>query len=775
MRQRLRVMVLAMAACGIASRAAAQPSGFVYTLFDNGPLISAVDGAALAADGTLTHLPGFPISTGGVGLGLGFVNGLAYAPDTRRLFALNGLSHTVIAWTADASTGALTAMPFSPISLPGGLGFPFSIAVNPAGSVLVVGDAAGKVASFAISDTAATPAPGSPYSTGGTLGVFSTTFSRDGAYVYAGLAGATGTSISAFSASQISGALTPLPGSPVNVGAFLFGHQTDTSGRLFAVNSFSGPGTSSGFVFTTPGGVPTPVAGNPFVTPQYYPVTGLLLPAGYYLTTGLVNGTTTEGNVAVFRISGTGAGTVLTTVPGSPFATGGNYSLASVADTSGLVVVTGNGQTRNLTVFRLEPSTGALTRLSVSPTAVNTGTLDGIAFAAVPASPPPPTPTPPFPPTITPIPDQTLAMNTSIAVPFTIGGDLLPTALRVTLSSSNPTLLPVSTSTLTTECDITGACTLRITPEDGRAGTAVITVSVFDGYSATSTSFTVTVTGATTRPTTPDVVLANAVGSGIAVTWTAPSSGAPAYYAVAWGTAPGAANLPLQLVPGTSGRLDLPAAPSGTYFFRVYAVGSVDVSAASRETSVTVTSSASVPGPPMAEQAIAGATSLTAGWNAPTIGGAPTLYELQIGSTLGASDVADLTTADRLLTRSVSAGNYWVQTRAASGGANSAFTTGVQVPVAPPACSAPPAAPVLLPVTTTPGQVTFNWVTAGPAASYLVQIAQSGTPLTTVASVGVGTSAVWISTAASGTSARVTAWNACGTSAFSNQVNFTVP
>jgi hypothetical protein len=269
-------------------------------------------------------------------------------------------------------------------------------------------------------------------------------------------------------------------------------------------------------------------------------------------------------------------------------------------------------------------------------------------------------------------------------------------------------------------------------------------------------------------------VLANAVGSGIAVTWTAPSSGAPSYYAVAWGTAPGAANLPVQLVPGTSGRLDIPAVPTGTYFFRVYAVGSVDVSAPSRETSVAVTSSASVPGPPMAEQAIAGASSLTAGWNAPIVGGAPTLYEVQIGSTLGASDVADVTTADRILTRGVSAGNYWVQTRAASGGANSAFGTSVQVPVAPPSCSAPPAAPVLLPVTTTAGQVAFNWVTSGPASSYQVQVAQGGTLVTTVASAGAGTSAVWNTTTASGTSARVTASNACG-SALSNVVSFTVP
>jgi len=177
----------------------------------------------------------------------------------------------------------------------------------------------------------------------------------------------------------------------------------------------------------------------------------------------------------------------------------------------------------------------------------------------------------------------------------------------------------------------------------------------------------------------------------------------------------------------------------------------------------------------MAEQAIAGATSLTAGWNAAIIGGAPTLYELQIGTTLGASDVASVTTTDRILTRSVSGGNYFVQTRASSGGAVSAFSSSVRIPVAPAACTAAPGATVLLPVTNTAGQVTFNWITTGPAASYQVQVAQGGTPLATVASVGAGTSAVWNATTASGTSAWVIATNACGTGAPSNLVTFMVP
>ncbi len=414
------------------------------------------------------------------------------------------------------------------------------------------------------------------------------------------------------------------------------------------------------------------------------------------------------------------------------------------------------------TLITINPTTLACT--SIGPTVPR---LDGLAFGSPPLG-------PPYGPTISGIPDQTLPMNSTVSVPYTIGGDLLPTALRVTLASSNPTLLPVGPTTLTSSCDLTGACTLRITPEDGRVGSSTVTVNVFDLISTVSTSFNVTVTGPGGRPTAPGVALANAVGSGISVTWTAPDTGMPAYYAVAWGTSTGASNLPLQLVPGSVGRLDIAGVPSGTYFFRVYAIGG-DVSAPSRETSVVVASSASVPGPPTGLQAISGAGTLTTGWNAPFIGGAPTLYEVQVSTAIGANDVADVTTGSTLLTRTVSAGNYWVQARGSAGGANGAFSTAVQIPVSPAACSAAPAAPVLLPVTTTPGQMAFNWVTTGPAASYQVQIFQGATPLTTVNSAGAGTSAVWTVSGAGAVSARVTATNACGTSGPSNLVNFTVP
>lgn len=463
----------------------------------------------------------------------------------------------------------------------------------------------------------------------------------------------------------------------------------------------------------------------------------------------------------------TGLTTTLGTLSGCPYP---GFPIPALAIQPGTNTIFGINRvfppTATAQLIKIDPTTRACTSVGFTRPQ-----LDGLAWGSA------PTPAP-FGPTISGIPDQTTTQNTTITVPFTIGGDALPTALRVTLDSSNPTLLPTGpgTTALSTSCTITGACTLRITPEDGRTGSSLITVTVSDLCClSASTSFTVTVTGPGGRPTAPGVALANAVGSGIAVTWTAPNSGAPAYYAVAWGTSTGASNLPLQLVPGTMARLDIAGVPPGTYFFRVYAIGGADISAPGPEASVTVASSASIPGPPTALQAISSAGNLTTGWNAPSIGGTPTLYEVQVSTTLGANDVADVTTASTLLTRSVSAGNYWVQTRASAGGSTGAFSTAIQIPVSPAACTAAPAAPVLLPLTTTPGQIVFNWLTAGPADSYQVQVFQGATPLTTIASVGAGTSAVWTGGATGAFSARVTATNACGSGPQSNLVNFTLP
>ena len=213
--------------------------GIVYAL-NTYPFTNLIYAYGVGASGALTQLPGFPMPTGGVGdvNEEDFSEQLAYDSVTRRLYAINNLSNTLSVFSVNPSTGALTAMPFSPIALPAG--FWATVRVHPSGSPVIVGDLmSGNVASYAVTPTAATPAAGSPYTTGLPF-VFSMAFSRDGNYLYGGAGDgiSTNPSTAGFSVAAASGVLTPLAGSPFALGGvFPIGYATDGSGRLFAANN----------------------------------------------------------------------------------------------------------------------------------------------------------------------------------------------------------------------------------------------------------------------------------------------------------------------------------------------------------------------------------------------------------------------------------------------------------------------------------------------------------------------------------------------------------
>ena len=400
--------------------------------------------------------------------------------------------------------------------------------------------------------------------------------------------------------------------------------------------------------------------------------------------------------------------------------------------------------------------------------------LDGLAWSPLPAAPPPPSVPTAFPPTIGGFSNQLMEQNASLTMPFTIAGAILPTAMRVSFASSNPTLFPSSPSSLSSTCNLQGACTLTIRPADGRAGSAVITGSVFDGFYTTSASFTVSVVAA--RPSAPGVALANTSGSGIVVTWSPPDTGPPLAYAIAWGTASGMSNLPVQLVLGSETQLVLTSVPQGTYFFRVHGVGTRDLGLPSPEASAVVGASAA-PGPPQALQTALAAGGFGAGWQAPLLGAAPTLYEVQIGTLPGLADVASVTTTDLTINQDVGAGSYWTRVRAASGGATGAWSSSVQIPVDAAPCEVPPSAPIMLPVTTPAGQVTFNWIPTGATAAthYQVQISLGAglPPAGRLNTSGPGSSLVWNFPSGS-FAARVVAVSPCVSSPPSNEVTFTI-
>ena len=95
-------------------------------------------------------------------------------------------------------------------------------------------------------------------------------------------------------------------------------------------------------------------------------------------------------------------------------------------------------------------------------------------------------------PTLSGLADETVTVGATVpSESFTIGGT---GALTVTVSSSNPTLLPDSGIGGYTGCTAAGSCTLTLSPVSGQVGTTAVTVTVEDDYGQeTSASFALTV------------------------------------------------------------------------------------------------------------------------------------------------------------------------------------------------------------------------------------------------------------------------------------------
>lgn len=96
------------------------------------------------------------------------------------------------------------------------------------------------------------------------------------------------------------------------------------------------------------------------------------------------------------------------------------------------------------------------------------------------------------PPTISQIPDQVIPKNRkSGPISFKVGDtETDPAQLQVTVESSAPSVIPVSGIAI---AGLGADRTLSIDPTNGQTGDAIVTISVSDGQSWTTTSFSVSV------------------------------------------------------------------------------------------------------------------------------------------------------------------------------------------------------------------------------------------------------------------------------------------
>ncbi len=151
------------------------------------------------------------------------------------------------------------------------------------------------------------------------------------------------------------------------------------------------------------------------------------------------------------------------------------------------VVFGGSGASRTVTVTPVAGQSGTSTLTVTVRDAGNLTATDSFTVT-VPADPNN------TPPTISNIDNKTIDQNTSTGpIAFTVGdAETSLTALVVTVTSSNPTLVPESSIVLG---GLGANRTLTVTPTVGQFGTAVLTVTVRDGGSLTaSDTFNVIVT-----------------------------------------------------------------------------------------------------------------------------------------------------------------------------------------------------------------------------------------------------------------------------------------
>jgi 6-phosphogluconolactonase len=343
---------------------------FLYALSDSAGAANRIHGFRVnASTGALTALSCFPVDTGGLGDGNSLSERMTYDAANRRLYVVNEGSNTVSAYAVNAGTGALTALPFSPLSIPGA-GAEFCMAVHPSGSPLVIGrQSTQDLTSFTITATAAALASGSPFSTG-TAAPASCAFSRDGNYVYAG-GGNPSSAFAGFSVTAATGVLAPLPGTPFASGVYPGALATDSAGRIFS----AGFNNNQARVFTTVAGVPT--GGNPIASGLTEAVHGALHPSGYYMVADRVG-----NRIGVYQIGGSSAAPTLAAVPGSPFASGGLYSNVLALQPNGTFLYAANSNSRNISVIPVTAASGALGSPVVQP-ANTLGTSGGITGMVV--------------------------------------------------------------------------------------------------------------------------------------------------------------------------------------------------------------------------------------------------------------------------------------------------------------------------------------------------------------------------------------------------------
>jgi 6-phosphogluconolactonase len=314
-----------------------------------------------AATGNLTAIAGSPFATGA-----GTIAGAVVDPRGRFAVAATGGAgaDTIVAYTVDATTGALTKAAGSPIPAEPGL---TAIAVAPNGAFFYVSSSTvNSVSAYSINATTGALAQvfGSPFAAGSEP--HGVAVDPGGKFVYVANYG--DSTVSAYSVDAVTGVLTQVAGSPFSTGPSPSAVTVDPSGQFVYVTNSGGDDVSA-YAINSATGALTQVPGSPFATGPL-PSAVTVDPGGKFVYVA----NESSNNVSAYTLNATTG--VLTAVAGSPFAAGASPS-AITAEPSDQFVYVGNRSGNTVSVFTIDSVSGTLalvgTVVSTSPASIAVG------------------------------------------------------------------------------------------------------------------------------------------------------------------------------------------------------------------------------------------------------------------------------------------------------------------------------------------------------------------------------------------------------------------
>lgn len=278
--------VAALAAPSAPASPGTRPVGYLY-VNGNPAGTNLVAGFARAADGSISPLPGSPISVGGTGtgVGLGSQGSVQLSANGRFLLAVDGGSNS-ISVSQIKRDGSLRPVEGSPF--PSGGAMPVSIAVHD--SLVFVanaGSGGSNYTGFTLRpDGSLEPLAGSTFSLPDGAGIGDVLFDSSGKHLIG--TRVTTSLIDSFTVGS-RGVPRPAPGSPYAAqapGPFGSIFAAGAPRRLFVSNAHGGNlnGSVSAFVVANDGSL-APVAGSPYPNQQTAPCWVALSPDGRYLFT----------------------------------------------------------------------------------------------------------------------------------------------------------------------------------------------------------------------------------------------------------------------------------------------------------------------------------------------------------------------------------------------------------------------------------------------------------------------------------------------------------